>query len=174
MKSRLERIVLVAIFVFWAVMFASNNSVASAAETKIAVLNMRETMNESNAWKATMKKLEDKYAKDIEKRLKAMKDIEDKISLKGNMMKEAEKKTLQEDYFKKKRDFEQLRGNVVKEERDMSNKIINDILTVSGKIGQEEGYSLILEKGTNVIFSIDDLDITKKVIKRHNEEYKTK
>jgi len=155
-------------------MFVSNGFIASAVETNIAVLNMRETMNESNAWKATMKKLEDKYAKDLEKRVKAMKDIEEKISLKGKMLKEDEKKALQEDYFKKKNDFEQLRGNIVKEEREMSNKIINDILAISRKIGQEEGYSLILEKGSNVIFSIDGLDITKKVIKRHNEEYKTK
>lgn len=172
MKSKLWRVVPVAIFVFCSVMFVSKGSTAQAAETKIAVLNMRETMDESNAWKAATKKLEGKYSKDIEKKRKAIKDIEDKISLKGNMMKEDEKKTLHEDYLKKRRDFEQFRDNAAKEEREMANKIINDILAVSRKIGQEEGYSLILEKGTNVIFSVDAMDITKKVIKRHNEEYK--
>ena len=48
--------------------------------------------------------------------------------------------------------------------------ILKDLRDVVEKIGQEEGYSLILENVEGIIlFSRKDLDITERVIKNYNE-----
>jgi outer membrane protein len=59
---------------------------------------------------------------------------------------------------------------VKKKEGELTGEIIKEIRAVVRQIGQEEGYTLILEGAEGqILYSTKDIDLTETVIKKFNE-----
>jgi outer membrane protein len=72
------------------------------------------------------------------------------------------------------RDYQRLvqdsQNELKKKEGELTGSIIRELREVVEKIGQDEGYSLLLENVEGIIlYSRKDLDITEKVVKIYNE-----
>lgn len=152
--------------------------IASAADAlKIGYVDLRVALNESEAGK--------KAKAELESLIKAKQGaIEDKgrgiERLKGELEKQASvlsaeaKKAKEEEMDRLMRDYQRLvqdsQAEVKKKENELTGTILKELREIIDRIGQEGGYSLILENVEGIIlYSRKDLDITEKVIKMYNE-----
>ncbi|MBM4137555.1 MAG: OmpH family outer membrane protein [Nitrospira sp.] len=159
---------LVILFIIPAFAFAADG-------VKIGCIDFQKVLNESEAGKKAKSDLEvlikskqtviDEKGRAIEK---MRGDIEKQVSV---LSAEA-KKGKEEEHEKLLREYQRLvqdsQAEVKKKEFDLTDEIIKEIREMVEKIGQEEGYALIVEKGM-VLFSNKDFDITDAVIKKYNE-----
>lgn len=168
----------IAVFAF--MILFSLSLTAYASEVKIAVVDLQKALNESEGGKNAKKSLEelikskqsviDEKGKEIEK----LKDEIDKQS--AVLSKEALQKK-QDELDKKMREYRRLvqdsQDEVKKKESELTAEILKDLKKIIEKIGEEENYSLILEKAKGVVLFHDKaIDITDKVIERYNQEIK--
>lgn len=157
------------------IFFIVSNSLAESL--KVGYVDIQKALNQSTAGKSAMEKLK----KDIEKETAILKEkeedikrIEDELNKQGLMMKDTERDRKSEEYRRKGRDLERYREDVKRDimikEREMTDKIVSEMVKVVQKIGQEEGFTIILERGNTVLFAADSIDITEKLIKRYDEQ----
>jgi outer membrane protein len=152
-------------------------TVSAAEAAKIGYVDLRVALNDSDAGKKAKAELEsliktkqsaiDEKGKTIEK-LKA--DLEKQssvLSTEAKKSKEDEIERLLRDYQRLVQDSQ---NEVKKKEGELTGSIIKEIRDVVEKIGQDEGYSLILENVEGIIlYSRKDLDVTDRVVKTYNE-----
>ena len=81
------------------------------------------------------------------------------------------------DFRTKYRDWERLgkdaQNDIRARHNEMVEKITSELIEIADTLGQEKGYTLILERSL-VPYIDPKLDITDEIIKRHNEKYKKK
>ncbi len=76
------------------------------------------------------------------------------------------------DYQRMRKDFQE---EIQKKEAEFTQEIQKDLIEIVNKIGKEEGYAIIFERGAGgILYSQKELDITEKVIARYNEVAKAK
>ncbi len=144
---------------------------------KIGCVDFQKVLNESDAGKKAKTDLEmlvkskqttlDEKGKTIEK-LKA--DLEKQASV---LSAEA-KKSKEEELEKMLREYQRLvqdsQTEVKKKELEITDAIIKDIRQIVEKMGEEGGYTLIIERtGGMVLYSTKDIDLTDVVIKKYNQ-----
>jgi outer membrane protein len=148
---------------------------AEAAKGGIGIIDLQVALNTSDPGKKAMdllkKKMDYEY-EEIKRKEDELKKLEDLLNRQGMLMKESEKQEKEEEFANKRKGLERakedIREKLMRDEREMTQKIIKEIVAVARKIGQEEGYDLIMEKGQGVIYSVDTINVTEKVIKRYN------
>ncbi|UCF86981.1 MAG: OmpH family outer membrane protein, partial [Nitrospiraceae bacterium] len=70
------------------------------------------------------------------------------------------------------RDFQE---EVKKKEADLTREIQKEILQVINKVAQEEGYTIVFERGVSgILYFQEQFDITNKVIEKYNESVNKK
>ncbi|MCL4457269.1 MAG: OmpH family outer membrane protein [Nitrospirae bacterium] len=153
-------------------------SKATAAEAlKVGIVDLFMALNESEAGK--------KAKTDLESLIKSKQTVIDEKgkkleALKGELEKQTAiisaeaRKAKEEELERLARDFQRIvtdsQAEVKKKEGELTGGIIKDLRDVINKIAQEEGYSLILERAEGlVLYAAKPLDITDRVIKKHNE-----
>jgi len=152
------------------------------AETKIGVVDIQRALNESE----TGKKAKDNLSKRVEKMqadLKTKKEQLDKMEAdlqkQSTVLSADAKRDKEKDFDRRKRDFsDQLRDyqeEIQQAEMTVTQPIVKELEQIIDKIGQEQGYTVILEtKMSGVIYSAKGVDLTEAVIKVHNEMQKKK
>jgi outer membrane protein len=162
------------------VLFCMPVSSMAVDALKIGCIEFQKVLNESDAGKKAKADLEilvkskqttiDEKGKTIEK-MKA--DLEKQASV---LSAEA-KKSKEEELEKVLREYQRLvqdsQTEVKKKELELTDTIIKDMRQLVEKIGEEGGYTLIMEKtGGMVLYSTKDIDLTDAVIKRYNQSKK--
>lgn len=152
--------------------------IASAAEVgKIGYVDLRVALNESEAGKKAKVELESliktKQAA-IDEKGKSIEKLKGELEKQASVLSGEAKKAKEEEIERLVRDYQRLvqdaQNDVKKKETELTGSILKELRDVVDKIGQDEGYSLILENVENIIlYSRKDLDITDKVIKSFNE-----
>lgn len=153
---------------------------AFAAEVitiKLGYVDLVRALNESESGKKAKADLEflikgkqstlDEKGKAIEK---AKADLEKQASV----LSQDARKTKEEDMERLLRDYQRLvadsQSEVKKKEGELTGEIIKEIRAIVKKIGQDEGYTLILESAEGqILYSRKDIDLTEAVIKQYNE-----
>lgn len=153
---------------------------AMGAEAKIGIIDFQRVLEASDAGKAAQGEI-NKQGEKMESDLKARSDeieaMETKLERESMVMdsevREEKKrevrikindiKTLQKKYIA---DFKKMEAQII-------NKIQKDVFEVVAEMGNQNEYSLILEKRAGgVVFSADTQDITDEVIKQYNTFFK--
>ena len=150
-----------------------------AESLKIGYVDLQKALNQSVTGKTALEKLKNDIEKEnevLKEREEEIKKLEEELNKQGFMMKESEKERKTEEYRRKGRDFERYkedtRRDIMMKEREMTARIISELIKLAQKIGQEEGFTVILEKGEIVLFASDNIDLTDKLIKRYDEQKK--
>ena len=144
---------------------------------KLGYVDLVRALNESESGKKAKADLEfmiktkqsaiDEKGKAIEK---AKSDLEKQTSV----LSQDARKTKEEELERMLRDYQRLvsdsQGEVKKKETELTGEIVKELRTIVQKIGQDEGYTLILEGAEGqILYSKKEIDLTDAVIKRFNE-----
>lgn len=155
---------------------------AYGADLKIAYLDFNRALNESEQGKKATAMLEemirDKKTAVIEKE-EEIKKLDEELKKQLSILspetreeKEDNLKKLVRDAQRMTRDFQE---EVKKKEADLTREIQKEIIQVINKIAQEEGYTIVFERGVSgILYFQKQYDITDKVIEKYNESVKEK
>jgi len=146
---------------------------ALAAELKIGCVDIQKAMNECNAGKEAkktigkeMEKLQRLFA-ERQKELQAMKETLEK---QAPMLTQDARATKEKEFQSKVRDYQRWLEDNQKEIQqkgiEMERNILLGLQKVIKKLGEEEGYTLVLEKNEMIVlFASKSIDLTDRVIK---------
>ena len=151
---------------------------ASGADgVKIGYVDLRVALNESEAGKKAKIELESLIKtkqSSIEEKGKVIEKLKGDFEKQASVLSADARKSKEEEIERLVRDYQRLvqdsQNDIKKKEGEITGSILKEIRDVVEKIGQEEGYSLILENVEGIIlFSRKDLDVTERVIKTYND-----
>ncbi|MFV1956368.1 MAG: OmpH family outer membrane protein [bacterium] len=151
--------------------------VSAASIVKIGVIDLQKALNatsEGMAAKASLKQKHEVKQGKLDKMQSELETMEEK--LKSPVLSEDAVKELKESYRGKKKEIiDFLSASKRQEEREnqaLSSRILSGLVKIAREIGEKEGYTVILEKSSSgVIFSLQTLDLTERVVKIYNENY---
>lgn len=153
-------------------------STAWAESIKIGFVDIQKALNMTEAGKDAAGELNKELEagkKKYEDQGQALMKEKENLERQGAVL---EEKALQEkvrDFRAKYREWERFRtdteNDIKQRHNEMVDKISKELIEIANKIGQEGGYTLILERSL-VPYVDTSLEITDEVIKRHNAAYK--
>jgi len=178
MPNRSWRLAALAVLVVSAAASASFAQTAGSAALKLAVVDMDRVMSESLMGKSeqmNIDKLRNNRAALIDQKQKELEEQEEQIrnaSLSWSAEKREERlREYQTKQIELRRLNEDATRDVQAEFNKSLGKLQNVALRITGKIGSEQGFTLILERGSApVLFASDAIDITSEVIARMDQE----
>ena len=153
---------------------------ATAADVKIAFVDLRRALMETNEGKRAMKKLtkqKDQLQKKIEKKEKEILDMKEQIEKQQNILNKEALQKKAEQYYGAVTELQQTYMQFQRELADKESKATQDILLKMQKIlkesGQSDGYTMIYDaSGGAVVWAPSHLDLTDKLIENYNKKYK--
>lgn len=159
-----------------AVICPRNLLAAAASAGTIAYIDSQRVVDESKAGKASLKELEDfkkKNEEELAKRDKEMKDMEDELQ-KQKMALSPDAQNKKEEAIRRKGiDLKRFKEDKEQELKEMYfqhlNKIKDEIIQIVQKIGQEKGYSMIINRDDSIIYADPTHDITNMVIEAYDK-----
>ncbi|MDA8432521.1 MAG: OmpH family outer membrane protein [Nitrospiraceae bacterium] len=161
----------------FAVMFVLLAGHAYAENVKIGVVDLMKALNESDSGKKAKGELEtlirakqtvlDQKGKEIEK-------VKSELEKQSSILSAEAKKSREDDLEKMLREYQRLvqdsQNEVKKKEGELTGDILKEIRVIVEKMGDEGGYTVILENVEGVVlFSKKEINLTSVVIKKYNE-----
>lgn len=148
----------------------------SFAQTKIGYIDLQKCLMESVNGKQAFEELKAKKAKmqkDLDKRQADLDQMKADLEKQGMMLSPEAKHLKEKDFQRKLRDFKDMYNDFTEvmkiDEEKKKTAIFKDLSKVIEKLGQQQGYSLILEKNTSgILWAPDSADLTAEVIKAYD------
>jgi len=153
---------------------------AGSAELKVGCVDIQRAMNECQAGieakKAIAKEME-KLQKLFAERQKELQTMKESFEKQAPMLKPEARVAKEKDFEAKVRDYQRWLDDNKKEiqekGQEMERTIAQGLQRVIKKIGEDEGYTLVLEKNENIVlFSSKAIDVTDRVIKAFDAQKK--
>ncbi len=152
-------------------------TVQAASIVKIGIVDLQKALNATTEGMAAKKSLKTRHSAkqdkldSMQEELKAMED-----KLKSPVLSKEALSDLQEKYRAKKQEIIEFltvsKQEEEKENQALSGRILKGLVEIARKIGQDEGYTVMLEKNSGgIIYAIDSLDLTERVVKIYNEDH---
>ena len=146
---------------------------AWSVEIKIGLVDIQRAINECQAGKEAKKGLTkeaEKFQKQVQDKQKELQTLKESLEKQSMMLSQEAKANKEREYQSKLRDFQrwgQDNQNELNAKRvEMERNISIGLQKVIKKVGEEEGYTLVLEKNeTIVLYGSKANDITDRVIK---------
>jgi outer membrane protein len=154
-----------------------------AAETlKIGVIDLQKCIQQSDAGKRASKTLQDKadrIKKDLEAKRDELKKLSEEFNKRSQVLSADAKREREKELIRKDEDLRELvrkkEEEMRKDEYNAMQPLLNELFEVTKKLAKDEGFTLILEVKTGVVYFNKPVeDITDKVIKLANETKKEK
>jgi outer membrane protein len=152
---------------------------AAADDVKIAVVDLRRALNETNEGKQAMKKLtrhKNKMQKKITAKEKKIMEMKKTIEQQQNVLnKEAMQKKVEQYYqavTELQQTYTQFQRELVEKESKATEKILTKMAKIMKEIGREEGYTMVFDSSAGaVVWAPSHLDLTDKLIQKYNAKY---
>lgn len=155
--------------------FGAAAASAAAAEVKIGVVDLTTVLDQSDAGKAANAQLAT-LTKSKQDELAAMKSKIDALQkeIDGGKLSAADKKSKQDDLDKQQQAYQKAvqddQNQLQQTAQDLRNQLLNDIGQVLGMIGDQEGYTLIVD-AQSVFYHQKVIDLTYDLIRKYNDLY---
>ena len=154
---------------------------ASEPPLKIGILDLQRCIQQSEAGKKASKSLQeksDRIKKDLTAKREDLKKIRDEFNKKSNVLSSEAKRDKEKEMLRKEEDFRDMvrekEEEMHKDEYNAMQPLLNELFEVTSKLAKDEGYTLILEAKSGVVYFNKPIEITDKVIKLFNEAKKEK
>ena len=155
------------------------SSQAASQPAKIAVVDLDKFQKTSKAFQTTaaaMKRKFEEIQKKLEDERNAVAKMEEDFKKQSMMLSLDAQEGKQRELEKKRRYYKYLLEDLTQEMKDTENEAIRKIMKELGqiveKIGEQEGYTVILEKRTmGLIYYNKAVDITDRVIDAYDKMY---
>ncbi len=144
-----------------------------AADFKIGCVDIQRAVNECNAGKDAKKSIAkevEKFQRLIAEKQKELQTMKESLDKQSPMLTSEARATKEKDYQHKLREFqrwgEDNQNDLNQKRAEMERNISIGLQKVIKKVGEEEGYTLILEKNENIVLHASKtIDLTDRVIK---------
>lgn len=148
---------------------------------KIAVVDLDKVMNGSLRGKGAREFIEKeimKTQKIIRQKEAQAKKLRDELNKKSLVLSESVRKEKESEYRRRLRELKRYANDAeleIKRKGDeLSQRMIKDIGKIIAEVGKKDKFSLILGSKSGLFFYSQEVDITDKIIKIYNEQYKKK
>ncbi len=155
-------------------LFALLSSAAASADLKLAYVDMQRALNDSNAGKRAKGEFRSEISRlqsKLQRQQQEVQALKDELERKGPLMRDDERRNLQDDYTRKLRDFERSykdsKDELQQRDNEVTGAIIRDLAYVVRNVGERGGYTVVLEKGS-LLWAAPSIDITDEVIREYN------
>jgi len=163
---------------FFAVLGVSAECLAQ--NVKLAFVDLRRALNETEEGQAAMKKLKalkDGYQAKIEKEEKRILDMKSQLEKQQNVLTKEALQKKAEEYYRAVTELQQSYMQYQKELAGKEAQLTQDILLkmqkILERIGKNEGYTMIYDRSAGaVVWAPSHLDLTDKLIQMYNAENK--
>jgi outer membrane protein len=163
-------------FVAAALLCVSVPRAAGAQAAKVAVVDLQRAINETEDGRKSkdkLKKLFESRQQGLDKKQQELKKLKDELDQQKNVLSRDALETKVESYQKQLVDLQQVyveyQRELAEKEGELTKSIVERMERILRRIGQTDGYSLIIERGeAGVIYVPTNLDLTDVVIQRYN------
>jgi outer membrane protein len=162
---------LIAIGTMLLIVFAGG---AARAEVKVAYVDVQRVLNECSAGKkakADFRSQIQRLESRLSKQQSEVQALKDELEKKGMLMKDDERRNLQEEYGRKLRDFERSykdsKEDLERKDGEITGRIVREIARVIRNVGEKDGYTMVFEKGS-ILWGGPQIDITDRIITSFN------
>jgi outer membrane protein len=146
------------------------------AQAKIAVVDLQRAINETEDGRKSkdkLKKLFESRQQGLDKKQQDLKKLKDELDTQKNVLSREALEGKVESYQKQLNDLQQIyveyQRELAEKEGELTKSIVARMEIILRRIGQADGYGLILERGeAGVIFVPTSFDLTDVVIQRYN------
>ncbi|HPU29426.1 MAG TPA: OmpH family outer membrane protein [Syntrophorhabdaceae bacterium] len=165
---------------FAALFFMFIPYIALAQQVSIAYVDIGRVIMESDKGKQTKKTMDEeitKIRKELSSKQEELQKLKDSIDKQGAALKPEAREEKQKLYNKKLKDYQNLeneyQGDMQQKIAEFEQNLIKDIMEVVKKIGENEKYTIILQRHPAIIlYATPGIDITDKVIEAYNKQAK--
>jgi len=179
MTGKLSKTLLIVLSVL---MISTVAEKATAQKVKIAFVNLRRALHETNEGKKALKKLtvqKNKMQKQIESKEKAIMKMKTNIEKKQNILSKEALQKEAEKYYQAVTELQQVyyqhQQELSKKEAKATEKILVKMQDILKSMGQSGGYTMIYDSSSGaVVWAPNHLDLTDKLIAAYNKKYKGK
>lgn len=145
------------------------------AEIRIAVVDMQRALNDCDAGKKAKDQVRAKFErsqdqlKRQQEELERMRGAYDKKAL---VLKDEERRNLEKDLegrtLEYKRKYEDFQRELKQTDAELTSSIVQELYEVVRDFGAKNGYGLVLEASSGVLYSDKAVDVTDEIVKMHN------
>jgi outer membrane protein len=151
-----------------------------AVDMKIACIDVKRAMNESQAGKEAMKSFDkerEKLQRQFGEKQKELQTLKESLDKQAAMLTPEARASKEKEYEAKIREYqrwvEDNQKEIQQKAGELEKIVAQGLLKIIKKLGEDEGYTLILMKNEDlVLFSSKAIDITDRVIKVYDAQKK--
>jgi outer membrane protein len=158
---------------------AGRYAYAETITMKVGVVDLMKALNESDAGKKAKAELESLIKSKqsvINEKGKTIEKLKAELDKQSSVLSPDAKKSKEDDLDRMMRDYQRMvsdsQSDVKNKETELTGGILKDLRSIIEKIGQKEGYTMIIEKAEGIVlYSKKNLDLTDEVIKQFNASH---
>jgi outer membrane protein len=158
-------------FTLWVTPISSS----AADAVKFGSIDVQKVLNESDTGKKAKSDLEfliKSKQSTIDEKGKIIEKMKGDFEKQASVLSGDARKNKEEELEKFIREYQRLvqdsQTEIKKKEAELTESILKDIRELIEKLGEEEGYTLIIEKGM-VLYSSKGIDVTDSILKKYDE-----
>jgi outer membrane protein len=149
-------------------------AIPARADVKLAYVDVQRALNECNAGKRAKVQFQQRIqvveAK-LQKEQNEVQALKSELEQKGMLMKPDQRQNLQDQYMTKLKDldrkYKDSRDELQQKDNEVTGKIIHDLAQIIRTIGERDGYTMVMEKGS-ILWGTPGIDITDQVIRAYD------
>ncbi|OGW18698.1 MAG: hypothetical protein A3G93_16000 [Nitrospinae bacterium RIFCSPLOWO2_12_FULL_45_22] len=160
--------------VYWGIKYAS--STEPVPSLKLGYVDLQRAARESIAGKRAFDELKGEFTKKqsiIDSKQQEIEALQNEITKKASVLAEESKKEKEELYMSKMKDLKRFVDDSNQEldnqEKELTKKILIELIKVIDKLGQEQQYTLIMERQEGLLYASKSIDLTEEVMKRYDQ-----
>ncbi len=149
-------------------------AVPARAELRFAYVDVQRALNECEAGKTAKAEFRNRVQGEEQKLQRQQNEVaalKDELEKKGMLMKPDQRQSLQDEYLNKaknfERDYKDSKDDLERRDNEMTGKIVHDLAEVIRDLGEKNGYTMVMEKGS-ILWGAPSIDITDQVIRTYN------
>lgn len=144
------------------------------ADMKLAYVDIQRALNDCRNGKSAKAEFRGRL-EHVEAQLQGeqseVQRLKDELEKKGPLMQPDQRQTVEQQYSRKLRDFQDdyktTRDSLQQKDSEITGAIVRDLATIVRQIGMKNGYTMVMEKG-NLLWAIPSADITDDVIRNYD------
>src|SRR5215468_12108526 len=148
---------------------------AARAEMRVAVVDMQRALNECDAGKKAKDQVRGKFEKaqgELKKEREDLDKARDDFEKKSILMKEDDRRDRERELENRtldfKRKYEDMQRDLKRTDGELTSGIIEQLYGIVADYGKQQGYTVVLEASSGLLYADKALDITDAIVKIQN------
>ena len=150
----------------------------SAAETRIAYVDLQRALNQCRAGKDAKDKIKrkyDGYEREFSSRQRELKSMKEELERGGRVLSDTARTDKERRYQQKIKDFQRFTKDaqdvIKQQDNDYTRTIVSELLALVRDMGKKGNYTLIMERGEgSIVYGAPELDLTDQLIRLHDQK----